>query len=374
MKCQAFINRQCTSCDYLGHEFDYSKKAKTSELFKLFPNLKEEKFLGFIQNESAKGSRKKVKLAVRQNEQEEFEFGIYNGQQLFIKLEDCPLHDPIINQWLKKFKAMLPAYQIRAYDLKSQKGEFKNIIINLSNKNELMVRLVFRSKESLDRIKKMAAQMDPIVKVFSFNIQAEHKAVLEGEEEIVLSKDNHLQYDFEGIDVHLGVKSFFQVNTEMALKLYQDLADFLKNKNIDTMLDLYCGVGAFSFLASKNVKKILGVEISKSAIESARLTKAKANLANLDFLALDVESFLPNQKENFQVILCNPPRRGLGSKLTNELVEMRPEYLVYSSCNAQTLKHDSEKILEKYEIVSAKIFDMFPYSKHFETLMIFKRI
>jgi len=374
MKCQAFINNQCLSCDYLGFEYDYSKTAKIQELKKCFPSLKDDKFLGFLKNISPSGSRKKVKLAVGQNQTGEIEFGIYDSHQRFIKLEDCPLHDQKINDWLKKFKEILKNYQIMPYDLKTQKGEFKYIIINLNHLDELMVRVVFRSKESLDRIKKLVLNLDSDVKVFSFNIQPEHKAVLEGKEEIVLTAETHLMYELNSLKVFLGVRSFFQVNTEIAINLYQAVADFLAEKKITSMLDLYCGVGAFSLFSASFVEKITGVEISQDAIDSAKMSMKANQISNIDFMVLDVEKYLNNLTENFQVILCNPPRRGLGEKLTKTIVDLRPKYIIYSSCNVQTLAFDSNILLKEYEIESARIFDMFPYSKHFETLMIFKKI
>ncbi|MBY0414083.1 MAG: hypothetical protein K2Q18_07950, partial [Bdellovibrionales bacterium] len=94
----------------------------------------------------------------------------------------------------------------------------------------------------------------------------------------------------------------------------------------------------------------------------------------IDFKALDVEGFLKDQKNNYDAILVNPPRRGLNSSIIENILKQRPRLVIYSSCNAETLARDYLEFKKDYEIQSTQIFDMFPFTAHFETLIVLKRL
>jgi 23S rRNA (uracil747-C5)-methyltransferase len=236
--------------------------------------------------------------------------------------------------------------------------------------------LVLRSKEALDRLRKLAMlleQTDQLL-VMTANIQPIHSATLEGEEEIILTSKKTIEHHYQNIILELGSKSFFQVTSHVAQNLYQTIAAFLQENAVDSMLDLYCGVGAFSLYAAPYVKRAVGVEISADAISLAKINAGRNQFTHLDYYSTDVNHFwssLPN--DHFDLILVNPPRSGVGEKSINEILKLNPKYIVYSSCNALTLKRDFELINTNYQSIYTRIFDMFPYTSHYETLMIFKK-
>lgn len=369
MKCEYFKHNKCNSCSLLDKSYLDSLFIKENDLKGLFPEHQ-----ALIQptvklSGAISGSRNKAKLAVfLQNEK--ICFGFYDRDGGPHELESCPLHAEGINGLLPSIRDLLHQYKIVPYDLKLKKGELKYILISTSG-DEVLLRFVLRSKECLPRLKKAVVDIQllfPAVKVITANIQPIHQAIIEGEEEIVLTEQSVIIHSFDEFKLALGARSFFQVTPEMAKSLYNSLANVIATDLPSSLIDLYCGVGAFSFYASRYCDDVTGVEISKEAIDCATYS-TNLNRSNIKFIAMDVENYLKNCARKFDAVLVNPPRRGLNANIINAIKMIKPRFIYYSSCNAQTMRRDFHELQEIYEIKSLQIFDMFPYTSHYETLM-----
>lgn len=373
MKCTYFIESHCRSCNLLDKSYSDTLLQKEEELSALFSgqtySLKETVGLADVS-----GSRSKAKFAAFLNDDNLLNFGFTNAQSEHVELEHCGLHASGINELLPLIKEFLNKYSIIPYDLKTKKGELKYLLISKSEEssgNEFLLRFVLRSKESLDRLKKAAAEMLELplkIKVITANIQPVHQAILEGDEEIILGPEQSIIHQFDEFQLALGARSFFQVTPTIAKALYGAVADSISVDNPKSLLDLYCGVGAFSFYASRWCEDVTGVEISKEAIDCAKAS-VKLNMSNIQFLAMDAQDYLVNQSKSFEAVIVNPPRRGLNSVIIQKIIELAPEFIYYSSCNAITLARDYLELQDNYQIKTMQIFDMFPYTSHFETLM-----
>lgn len=377
MDCQWFKNNHCRSCELLGNSYEETLLLKEQKLQSLFNgiNLNLKPTVGLIS--SSTGSRNKVKLAVS-GDFSNFQFGFYDSALKFSALESCPVHMEGLNDLLPLLKEKLIEYKVIPYSVQEKKGELKYLIISKSQShNEFLVRFVLRSKESLDRLRKLSSELTsnhPLIKVVTANIQPEHKAVLEGEDEIILSEAQYILHQFGDIHLTLGPRSFFQVTPEIAGKLYESVGRSVLALKVTSFLDLFCGVGAFSYFAAKSCSDVTGVEISKEAIVCAESSRKLNSVSGkLNFAALDVGEFLKTQDESFDAVLVNPPRRGLNPEIISDIIVMKPRILFYSSCNAETLARDYSSFKDDYEIAETQVFDMFPFTEHFETLMILKR-
>jgi 23S rRNA (uracil747-C5)-methyltransferase len=160
----------------------------------------------------------------------------------------------------------------------------------------------------------------------------------------------------------------------MMSRLYAAAKDWIQDLKISNALDLYCGVGGFTFTLSPIVKSIIGVEISAMAIDSANKSLTNLNLTNTKFINGNVENSLELLTDSIELLLVNPPRRGMDKKLKEKIISIGPKYILYSSCNPVTLKEDLELLKSKYVIVRMKPFDMFAYSNHWEILTLLKQI
>lgn len=377
MDCHWFNTSHCRSCELLDRSYADTILLKEKKLVELFSghNLFLKKTVGL--NNKIENSRNKAKLAVF-GDDSGIQFGFYDGQLNFKKLEECPLHMEGLNELLPVLKTKLMEYKITPYSLTEKKGELKYVILSKSQShNDLLVRFVLRSKESLDRLKKMAAVLVsefPFIKVVTANLQPEHKAVMEGDEEIVLTTEDKILHQFDDVYLTLGPRSFFQVTPEIAGKLYASAGHVIEEYKVKSFLDLFCGVGAFSYFAAKTCPDVLGVELSREAIVCAQSSQELNKVSgNISFEALDVEAFLKTLDKKFEAVLVNPPRRGLNKSIIKDILAQKPKLIIYSSCNAETLSRDFSDMNHEYEIASTQLFDMFPYTEHFETLMIMLR-
>lgn len=373
MKCTYFEKKKCGSCDLLDHSYLETLRLKEHELKTLFPqHLSIMKPTIGLKGDIA-GSRNKAKLAVFSSDNK-LTFGFYQRDGSHRELENCPLHAKGINALLPAVRDILNHYKIIPYDLNTQKGELKYLLISTSGEDEnaeCLLRFVLRSKESLHRLKqaiKDIALLTPAIKVITANIQPIHQAILEGDEEIILTENSVITHSFDEFKLALGARSFFQVTPEIARFLYNAVAAAIANDAPASLIDLYCGVGVFSFYASRHCSDITGVEISQEAIECAKYS-AQLNQCNAQFVAMDVEQYLRQQERKFAAILVNPPRRGLNSAIIAMIEKISPHSIYYSSCNAHTLARDFCEMEDSYQIKSLQIFDMFPYTHHYETLM-----
>jgi 23S rRNA (uracil747-C5)-methyltransferase len=158
------------------------------------------------------------------------------------------------------------------------------------------------------------------------------------------------------------------VTPTIAQCLYSAVADSVALDKPSSLIDLYCGVGAFSFYASRHCQDIVGVEISKEAIDCAK-SSTLLNKRKINFYAMDAEEYLKKNQKKFEAVLVNPPRRGLNSSIIEMIGAIAPQFIYYSSCNAETMARDFRDLAASYEIRSLQIFDMFPFTDHYETLM-----
>lgn len=373
MKCSYFSQSFCHSCNLLNKSYADTLHLKEAELKKLFPQheILFKPTVGLDQD--AAGSRNKAKLAVF-TQDNKLTFGFYHSDGTPRELEECPLHAEGINSFLPSIRDILDAYNIVPYNLKTKTGELKYLLISKSSENEsaeFILRFVLRSKESLHRLKKASVDikaLSSLIKVITANIQPIHQAIIEGDEEIVLTSDDVILHQFDEFKLALGARSFFQVTPQIAQRLYNAVADTLFSDKPSSLIDLYCGVGAFSFYASRHCGDITGVEISKEAIDCAKHSNT-LNKSNINFHAMDVEDYLKHCIKKFDAVLVNPPRRGLNSSIMKMIKNIDPQFIYYSSCNAETMARDFQELASHYQIKSLQIFDMFPYTSHYETLM-----
>jgi 23S rRNA (uracil747-C5)-methyltransferase len=298
-----------------------------------------------------------------------------------IDLRDCALHTPGLVAAIEVLAAFVTRAGLTPYDVAERRGELKHVIATESPDGELMVRFVLRSQEPVARIRKHLPWLLsalPGLRVVSVNLQPEHKAILEGEREIVLTAgpDGSLDGAAEtltmrvnGLPLHLRPQGFFQTNTAMAEALYAQATEWVAEASPDRMLDLYCGVGGFALHAVRAVPSttVVGVEISGEAVAAARRTAQETGLVDAHFIAGDATGdVLLEELASADLVIVNPPRRGIGD-LAAALETAPARDVIYSSCNAITLARDLAA-MPSLRMVRARVLDMFPNTGHYEVV------
>ncbi len=319
--------------------------------------------------------RNKAKLVVA-GSREEPTFGILDADRRGVALPECGLYEPSLAAALDRLVPAVTDLGLVPFDVPGRQGELKHLIVTGSPDGETMVRFVLRSPGQLGRIRRGLERLhaaEPGLRVVSVNIQPEHKAVLEGEEEIVLTEADTLPMRLGDITFHLRPRSFFQTNTVVAGALYRQARDWVEEVGPTSVLDLYCGVGGFALNAAmaKGVapRRVEGVEVAPDAVASARRSAAELGVP-ADFRVGDARALTALGHD---LVIVNPPRRGIGSDLCAAIESAAPAHLVYSSCRASSLARDLAA-LPGYRVTRARLFDMFPQTEHVEVMVLAERV
>jgi 23S rRNA (uracil747-C5)-methyltransferase len=210
--------------------------------------------------------------------------------------------------------------------------------------------------------------------VVSCNIQPLPAAILEGPEEIILTEAKTIEITYNGIPLTFSPQSFMQVTHEVAEALYARAARYVGEQSYSDALDLFCGVGGFSLSTASAVKTVRGVEFSPSAVKSAQAAAQRLGITNASFTADDVERFLERGDSGTpDLVIANPPRRGLSPTIISSLQNLSPRTILYSSCNPDTFARDLHALSDRYDLERIALFDMFAMTEHCEVLGILRR-
>ena len=167
-------------------------------------------------------------------------------------------------------------------------------------------------------------------------------------------------------------RSFFQVNYNVMLKMYNKVIDYYKEHKDLKVLDLYCGTGTIGMLVSKYSKYVLGIEVNSDAVISANKNKTRNNIVNIDFICGKVEDNI-DSINGIDSIVVDPPRAGLDKYTIDNIIRLNPSSLIYISCDPVTLARDLNILKDYYDIKEIEVFDMFPNTYHCESVCILER-
>ena len=176
-----------------------------------------------------------------------------------------------------------------------------------------------------------------------------------------------------GLKFRLSLESFFQVNSKQTEFLYNKVIELGNFKSTDTVLDLYCGIGTITLSVAKHVKKVIGVELNEQAIQDANTNKHLNQINNVDFICEDATKYLKETQEQFDVVIVDPPRKGLTKQGISDLISTKANRLIYVSCNPVTLKRDLDLLKDYYLPKTIIPFDMFPQTYHVELVALMSR-
>ena len=300
--------------------------------------------------------------------------GILDGDGRGVDLRHCGLYEPGLAEAVPAVAELVADLGLTPYDVPSRNGELKHVVLTHSPDDELMVRFVLRSPGQLPRIREslgMVADALPGARVVSVNLQPEHKAVIEGAEEVVLTEADSLAMRLPEVTLHLRPRSFFQTNTAIATALYAQAQVWLRQIGPERVWDLYCGVGGFALHAS-GAGRVTGVEVSADAVESARRSARElGGRTVLDFRVGDAAAFAATSTDRPDLVVVNPPRRGIGA-LADTIETGSARHVVYSSCNVDSLARDLRR-MPSLRVRAARPFAMFPQTRHHEVLVLLER-
>lgn len=378
VKCAYYNQSICRSCQLIDQNYQDQIRGKEKSLSLALAPFTSRPLMPSVTSPQW-GFRNKAKLTVTGTlEQPVIGLGGEETLDEGRELLDCPLHHAKLNQLMHHLLPFIQTARLAPYQIAKREGELKGIIAFYSLESQAMyLRFVLRSQESISRIKKHLSVLTdalPELKCISANIQPVPHALLEGELEIILTEQQTITHQLGDISFELAPNAFVQTNQVVSQKLYATAAQWVAEISPAKFTELFCGQGAFSFFIAPHVAEGLGIEINPHAVSQANASATQLKLPHLQFICADA-SMVEKELKLFgpQMILVNPPRRGLaaGAQMLND---SQASHLIYSSCSMDSLIHDLITLSSRYQVEKVQLFDMFPNTDHFETLVLLSAV
>lgn len=292
---------------------------------------------------------------------------------------DCRLQTPQANAAAQAVEAYLREEGIPAYDERSGQGLLRHIYVRTSQAGQALVCLVVngtslpREEALVERIRRACPQTVGVV----LNTNTRDTNVVLGDAYRTLWGEDTLTDTLCGRSVRLSVPSFYQVNRAQAERLYQKAVEFAGLTGRETVLELYCGAGTITMVMARHAARVVGAEIVPEAVENAQANARANGVGNVSFLTGDAGAaaakFAAEQLRP-DVVVVDPPRKGLEEGVISSIAAMGPGRVVYVSCNPGTLARDVKRFKgEGYALVRAAAVDMFPRTAHVETIVLLQR-
>ena len=325
--------------------------------------------------------RNKAQVPVRRvNGQLETGFFRKNSHDL-MPIEDFYIQDPVIDQVVLAVRDLLRRFDLKPYDEKEQSGLIRNIVVRRGHySGEIMVILVTTRPKifCIDQlIERLVAQFSAIKSVMQ-NINNQPGNAILGKEFRVLYGQDYITDRMLENHFQIAAPAFYQVNTEMAEKLYQTAIDFAELNTEDIVVDAYSGLGTIGLSVAKHVKEVYGVEVIPQAVENSKKNAELNGISNAHYICDSAENAIKkwlNQGIKPSIIMVDPPRKGLTESFIKSSVSMNPKKIVYISCNAATMARDIKLYQELgYKLTKVQPVDLFPMTHHVETVALLSKL
>lgn len=298
-----------------------------------------------------------------------------------IPTDKCIIQHEINDKIMKIIKTYINAYKVSVYDEKTHTGVLRHLVTKVGfTTNEVMVILVANGKK-LPYLKELASVLEenvPGFKTLVVNVNREKTNVILGRENIVVYGDGKINDYIGELVFEISPLSFFQVNPVQTEVLYNKALEYADLKENDTVFDIYCGIGTISLFLAQKAKKVYGIEIVEDAIKDAKINANLNNLDNVEFYVGKAEEVVPKmykEGKTANVVVVDPPRKGCDEKVLDTIVSMKPDRVVYVSCNPSTLARDLAYLDERgYKCLEVQPVDMFPHTMHVESVAKLEKI
>lgn len=300
--------------------------------------------------------------------------GCYSqGTHAIINTENCCIQHAVNNTIADQVRRIVTEFNIPTYDERTGEGVIRHVMGRVGTATgEVMVALVTAVDKLPSQEKVIAALRQAIPGLTSIvqNVNPKRGNIIMGETTRTIWGKDTITDKLGDLTFHISARSFFQVNTEQTVLLYGKAVEYAGLTGQETVIDAYCGTGTITLFLAGQAAKVYGIEIVKPAIVDAWQNAQTNTIENVEFIAGDAVEVMPELYRNGvrpETIVVDPPRAGCESKVLETFVKMKPERIVYVSCNPASLARDLAILAEQgYQTVEIQPVDMFPHTHHVE--------
>ena len=327
-------------------------------------------------------TEEEVKQDVKYDQMNAVGFHIPGAFDKVLAIDKCWLQDDISNQIRNAVRDYAYAHNFPFFDLRTQEGLLRNIMIRTSSTGELMVVLQCKvtddeGRRKMEEILQFMADSFPQITSLMYVINNKCNDTIGDLDVEVFKGNDHIFEEMEGLRFKVGPKSFYQTNSEQAYNLYKVAREFAGLTGNELVYDLYTGPGPIANFVARQARKVVGIEYVPEAIEDAKVNSALNGIDNTLFYAGDMKDILTNdfiaEHGRPDVIITDPPRAGMHNDVIDVILAAEPKRIVYVSCNPATQARDLQLLDGKYKVTAVQPVDMFPHTHHVENVVQLER-
>ncbi len=302
-----------------------------------------------------------------------------------VDIQNCYLQEDPSNAIRLELKKFAQDNDLSFYNVRTWEGFLRNLIIRNTNKGDLMVIVVFRDLE-LEKIKLVMEHLKtsfPEITSLMYIVNQKRNDDISDQEVILYHGQPHMIAEMpsakgdKNLQFKIQPKSFYQTNSGQAYELYKIAADFANLKGGEHLYDLYTGTGTIANFIADSAKNVIGLEYVQSAVEDAFINSKLNGIENTEFYAGQIEKIMDDdflvEHGKPDVIITDPPRAGMHAKVVDQILKVKPEKIVYISCNPATQARDIALMDKAYKVEKVQPVDMFPHTHHVENVVLLKR-
>ncbi|MBD5463871.1 MAG: 23S rRNA (uracil(1939)-C(5))-methyltransferase RlmD [Lachnospiraceae bacterium] len=373
------VYKKCGGCQLLHMEYKKQldfKREQITTLLKPYGKLE-----GIIGMETPEHYRHKVHAVFGRDNRGRTICGVYKeGTHIIVPVEKCLLENEKADEIIQTIKGLLKSFKIKTYDEDTGYGLLRHVLVRVGcSTGQIMVVLVLGSPilPSKNNFVKALRKVHPEITTVVINVNDKKTSMVLGDKEQVIYGPGYIEDRLCGMTFKISPKSFYQVNPRQTEVLYQKAIAFAELSGKEVVLDAYCGTGTIGMIAAPHAGRVIGVELNKDAVRDAIAGAKRNQISNIRFYQADAGDFMvkmADSGEKVDVVLMDPPRTGSSEKFLKALVQLGPRKIVYVSCNPETLARDLQYLCRKgYEMKKGVGVDMFPFTKHVETVVAIQR-
>lgn len=326
--------------------------------------------------------RNKVQYPIRQGKDGQIQIGFFapNSHRI-IEGPTCCQQDEWIGEILRQIRQMMEKWQLSPYCEEKHRGLVRHCVIRKSNQHGTFhISLVINAKQVPAPLGEGIVEtfgQNPKIAGVSLNFHDQKNNVIMGRETIPVLGSLYIEDSIGKFSFQISPNSFFQVNSVMTEVLYQKALEYANLSGQERVFDLYCGIGTISSFLAERAKEVIGVELVPQAIADAKENARRNGIGNADFYVGKAEEVLPKlygQGKVADVVVVDPPRKGLEPVVIQTIRQIKPDRLVYVSCNPATLARDLRLLVGtdqddiRYQVKEVQGVDMFARGGHVETV------
>jgi 23S rRNA (uracil1939-C5)-methyltransferase len=301
--------------------------------------------------------------------------GLYgmNSHQL-IDIEHCAVQHSQTTEAVNTVKRILQSLNIPIYNEKSRKGIIRTIVTRVGVQSGEMQVVLITAQKDLPKSEHIISEIQkqlPNVKSIMQNINGQKTSLIFGEETVALSGEEFIQETLGDLQFELSARTFFQLNPTQTVKLYNEVKNAAALTGSEKIVDAYCGVGTIGLWLADQAAEVRGMDVIPESIIDAKKNAKRHGVTNTKYVPGKAEDVLPKWvKKGWKpdLIVVDPPRTGLDQLLLQTILQVKPEKLIYVSCNPSTLAKDIQTLSSKFEVQYIQPVDMFPQTAHIEVV------